>query len=94
MDTLPETLLSTIQNFKVYDGLSSNVTHPFASSAGTSSAVLQDIIQASDQLVHSLNQYLLADFTNTKLVSLLRQQANFLRSLHLVSLLPLRKTRY
>lgn len=91
MDTLPETLLSTIQNFKVYDGLSSNVTHPFASSAGASSAVLQDIIQASDQLVHSLNQYLSADFRNTKLVSLLRQQATLSRSLHLVRLLLLLK---
>lgn len=91
MDTLPETLLSTIQNFKVYDGLSSNVTHPFASSAGASSAVLQDIIQASDQLVHSLNQYLSADFRNTKLVSLLRQQATLSRSLHLVRFLLLLK---
>ncbi|KAJ3749186.1 hypothetical protein DFH05DRAFT_1475820 [Lentinula detonsa] len=86
MDTLPETLLSTIQNFKVYDGLPSNVTHPFATSAETSCGVLQDIIQASDQLANSLNQYLQADFTNTKLVSLLRQQATLSRSLHLSDL--------
>ncbi|KAJ3850061.1 hypothetical protein EV368DRAFT_46079 [Lentinula lateritia] len=86
MDTLPETLLSTIQNFKVYDGLPSNVTHPFASSAETSCGILQDIIQASDQLANSLNQYLQADFTNTKLVSLLRQQATLSRSLHLSDL--------
>ncbi|KAJ4468289.1 hypothetical protein J3R30DRAFT_1695143 [Lentinula aciculospora] len=86
MDTLPETLLSTIQNFKVYDGLPSNVTHPFAASAETSCGILQDIIQASDQLANSLNQYLQADLTNTKLVSLLRQQASLSRSLHLSDL--------
>ncbi|KIK68860.1 hypothetical protein GYMLUDRAFT_255495 [Collybiopsis luxurians FD-317 M1] len=85
-DSLPETVLSTIQNFPVYEGLSSNVTHPFAESAETSCGVLQDIIQASDQLVNSLNQYLAADLTNTKLVSLLRQQASLSRSLHLSDL--------
>ncbi|KAJ3845543.1 hypothetical protein F5878DRAFT_599063 [Lentinula raphanica] len=86
METLPETLLSTIQNFKVYDGLPSNITHPFAASAETSCGILQDIIQASDQLATSLNQYLQAEFTNTKLVSLLRQQATLSRSLHLSDL--------
>ncbi|KAF5388850.1 hypothetical protein D9757_005667 [Collybiopsis confluens] len=86
MDNLPETVLSTIQNFAVYEGLSSDVTHPFAASAESSCAVLQDIIQASDQLVNSLNQYLAVDFTNTKLVSLLRQQASLSRSLHLSDL--------
>ncbi|KAF9059782.1 hypothetical protein BDP27DRAFT_1340716 [Rhodocollybia butyracea] len=84
MDSLPETLLSTIQNFQVYEGLSSS--HPFDSSAEKSCGVLQDIVQATDQLVNSLNQYLSADLTNTKLVSLLRQQATLSRSLHLSDL--------
>ncbi|KAK7035222.1 hypothetical protein VNI00_011989 [Paramarasmius palmivorus] len=83
MNTLPPTLLSTIQNCKADDALASNVTHPFANSADRACGLLQDIIQATDQVANSLNLYLATNFTNQKLVSSLRQQAAFSHSLHL-----------
>ncbi|THV06767.1 hypothetical protein K435DRAFT_743329 [Dendrothele bispora CBS 962.96] len=79
----PETLLSTVQNLKCHDRLAAHVTHPFASSAETSCNALQDVIQSTDQVANALNQYLGTNFANTKLVSLLRQQAALFHDLHL-----------
>ncbi|KAF9264189.1 hypothetical protein L218DRAFT_863517 [Marasmius fiardii PR-910] len=83
MNNLPQTLLSSLQNSKADDALASRVTHPFATSSETTCGLLRDIIQATDQVASSLNQYGSTTFTNPKLISLLRQQAAIQHSLHL-----------
>ncbi|KAK0504986.1 hypothetical protein EDD18DRAFT_320630 [Armillaria luteobubalina] len=85
LGSLPQTLLSTIQNIQSRDSVS-HATHQFASSAGSSGNVLQDIIQATTQLSNSLNLYSSANFTEPKLISRLKEHANTSHSLHLSDL--------
>jgi hypothetical protein len=84
---LPQTLLSTIQRYQRHNLLPLNVTHPFASSAEESYAVLQDLTHTADQLVNSLNIYASTPLSNPKLVSLLRQHSSIAHTSHQVRLL-------
>ncbi|KAG6811992.1 hypothetical protein H0H92_004957 [Tricholoma furcatifolium] len=69
----PPTLFSNIQKFERHDQFPLQPSHPFATSAEQSCSQLQDLIDAADQLAHSLNAYSTASFSNPKLLSLLRQ---------------------
>jgi hypothetical protein len=88
MDTQPSgsaaTLLSTIQPFTAHHVLQSPAIHPFAASSEDSSGILHDMIQATNQLSHSLNLLSSVPLTNPKLVSNLRQQIAISHNLHLV----------
>jgi len=88
MDTQPSdpaaTLLSTIQQFTAHDVLQFPPIHPFAASSENSTGILQDMIQATAQVSHSLNLHSSIPLTNPKLVSILRQQAAISHTLHLV----------
>jgi hypothetical protein len=55
--TLPLTLLSRIQKFKSHKALSTRVPHPFTSNAEASSA-LQELIQATQELLPSFIEHL------------------------------------
>lgn len=78
------TLLSTIQRFTAHDVLQSPAIHPFATSSEDLTTILHDMIQATDQLSHSLDLHSSIPLTNPKLVSILRQQAAISHTLHLV----------
>ena len=84
---LLQTLLSTIQRYQRHNLLPPNVTHPFASSAEESYALLQDLTHTTDQLVNSLNIFASAPLSNPKLVSLLRQYSSIAHTSHQVRLL-------
>ena len=77
-------LLSTIQRYQRHNLLPLNVTHPFASSAEASYALLQDLTLTADQLVNSLNIYAAPLLSNPKLVSLLRQHSSIIYTSHQV----------
>lgn len=78
------TLLSTVQRFKSHDFLQKNANHPFAASFENSAAQLQNLIQATDQLSHSLNLHSSIPLSNPKLISILRQEAAISHTVHLV----------
>ncbi|KAF7315270.1 hypothetical protein MIND_00041400 [Mycena indigotica] len=75
------TLLST-----VHDILSKpspeNATHPFSLKSEEAIATLGSVIDTTGQLATSLNSYTMVNWTNTKLVSLLRQQTSITETIH------------
>ncbi|KAF9467288.1 hypothetical protein BDZ94DRAFT_1305379 [Collybia nuda] len=79
----PQTLLSTIQRFQKHNILPNNVDHSFASSAEESCTLLQDLINATDQVANSLDIYSSTPWSNPKLVSLLRQHSSIVHRLYL-----------
>ena len=70
-------LLSSLEAFQRQDAVPSSAVHPFASTAPDSCVLLQDLINTSDQISRSLG---ICDssipWTNTKVVSLLRQHSS------------------
>ncbi|KAJ7287378.1 hypothetical protein C8J57DRAFT_1430963 [Mycena rebaudengoi] len=83
--SLPPTLLSTVQKFKVQALPSDGSLHPFSPSAEASCTLLQDLIQTTAQLTSSLDSYSTMPLSNPKLVNMLRQQASMSNTLHLSS---------
>lgn len=83
-----QTLLSSIQTLRakinVDDALPARAAHQFSASSQDSCALLQDLIQTTHELSHSLNTYMSTPISNPKLVSLLRQQSSISSSLHAV----------
>lgn len=79
------TLLTKIQEFTAQDVLQNPALHPFAASSEDATTTLHEIIQATDQLAHSLSSYSSLPLSNPKLVSIMRQQAAISHALHLVS---------
>lgn len=70
------TLLSSLEPFQKPDNFPRDVVHPFASNAPNTCSFLQDLINATEQISTSLRLYdASTQWTNPKLVSLLRQQA-------------------
>jgi hypothetical protein len=68
------TLLSSLAPFQRPDNFPSDAIHPFATNAPKTCDLLQDLINATEQISTSLRLYeASAQWTNPKLVSLLRQ---------------------
>ncbi|KAJ3518125.1 hypothetical protein NLJ89_g42 [Agrocybe chaxingu] len=73
MATAP-TLLSSLEAFRQHDVLPPDVVHPFATAAPETCALLQDLINTTDQVSRSLAIYETStQWSSTKLISLLRQ---------------------
>lgn len=64
-----------------------HATHPFASAPGETMALLNRIIEQTDQVSHALAASLSMPLTNPKLLSLYRQHATMSNALHTVTLL-------
>ncbi|KDQ57704.1 hypothetical protein JAAARDRAFT_35389 [Jaapia argillacea MUCL 33604] len=80
------TLQSTIQEYTGPDKFVSTDLHPFASSSQVTTASLRELLNTTTQLSHSLNLHLNQPFSNPKLVSLLRQNAQISNTLLLSDL--------
>jgi hypothetical protein len=81
----PATVLSLLHNFGSLEVLGDRADHPFAATYEQSTVVLENLIQASHQLSHSLAIHSSASITNPKLVSILRQHGSLLQSSRIVS---------
>jgi len=72
-----QSLLSSLESFQKQDAFPPHAVHPFASTAPDACVLLQDLINATDQVSRSLD---ICDSTipwsNTKVVSLLRQHSS------------------
>ena len=72
-----QSLLSLLEAFQKQDAFPPRAVHPFASTAPDACVLLQDLINATDQASRSLH---ICDssipWTNTKVVSLLRQHSS------------------
>ena len=72
-----QSLLSSLEAFQSQDAFPPHAVHPFASTAPDACVLLQDLINATDQVSRSLG---ICDssisWTNTKVVSLLRQHSS------------------
>ncbi|KAF8971056.1 hypothetical protein BDZ97DRAFT_1787474 [Flammula alnicola] len=69
-----QTLLSSLEIFQKHDVFPQHAVHPFATAAPESCGLLQDLINTTEQLSHSLQTYESStQWTNPKLVSLMRQ---------------------
>ncbi|KAJ7072545.1 hypothetical protein C8F01DRAFT_973867 [Mycena amicta] len=77
----PPTLLSTVHGVLSHL-LPENATHPFSLKSEDACTTLGALIQTTGQLSLSLNAYSMAPWTNTKLVSLLRQQSVISETIH------------
>jgi len=80
------TLLSSLETFQKPDSFPKDAVHPFASNAPKTCNLLQDLINTSEQISTSLRLYeASAQWTNPKLVSLLRQHATIEHTAYTVS---------
>ena len=72
-----QSLLSSLEAFQRQDAFPPHAVHPFASSAPDACTLLQDLIDVTEQVSRSLD---ICDssisWTNTKVVSLLRQHSS------------------
>jgi hypothetical protein len=80
-----DTLDSSLSRFQEYNALPGDVVHPFASKGNASCGILKDLIDATNHLSNSLSVYSSVDWTNEKLISLLRQNSNISQQLYTVS---------
>ncbi|TRM69767.1 hypothetical protein BD626DRAFT_475209 [Schizophyllum amplum] len=79
----PETLLSAIhQSIQL---LPSSAQHPFSTSSEEASKHLQDIMDNATAIATSLFEHRNLDFSNAKLVSLLRQETQLRHTLHVTA---------
>ncbi|TFK44542.1 hypothetical protein BDQ12DRAFT_673182 [Crucibulum laeve] len=78
-----KTLLTSVQKFHIHDTLPTSSIHPFTASAEHSCALLNEIIQSTEQISNSLSAYQSAPWSNPKLVTLLRQHTASAHVLHL-----------
>ncbi|KAF8813664.1 hypothetical protein BYT27DRAFT_6350544 [Phlegmacium glaucopus] len=76
-NTPMQSLLSSLESFQKQDAFPPHAVHPFASTAPDACVLLQELINATDQVSRSLD---ICDssipWTNTKVVSLLRQHSS------------------
>lgn len=82
---LPETLDSSLSRFQEYNALPEDVLHSFSAKGNSSSNLLKDLIETTNNLAHSLAAYSSIEWTNEKLVSLLRQSSGISQALYTVS---------
>jgi hypothetical protein len=72
-----QSLLSSLEAFQNKDAFPPRAVHPFASAAPDACVLLQDLINATDQVSRSLEICVSSiPWTNTKAVSLLRQHSS------------------
>ena len=81
------TILSSVQELLSQQTLATtHATHPFASAPGDTIALLNRIIEETDQVSHALSAASLSmPLANPKLLSLYRQHATMASALHMVS---------
>lgn len=85
MTSTHKLISSALQNIQAGIPVSNN--HPFAAGSEDSYAYLEQVTQAADQIINSLDSYLSIPWSQPKLVSSLRQQSNLTSTLHSVRLL-------
>jgi hypothetical protein len=78
------TLDSSLNKFQEYDVLPEDIVHSFAAETSDSVAMLKDLVQATGNISDSLSAYITANWTNPKLVSLLREGSGIAHTLHTV----------
>lgn len=77
MERVFNSLLSSLEPFQKQDIFPHNAIHPFATAAPATCALLQDLINTTDQLSNSLAVCdSPATWSNPKLISLLRQHTS------------------
>jgi hypothetical protein len=80
-----KTLLSTLEPFQKQDNFPKDVVHPFSTGAPETCNLLHDLINATDQISTSLRVYeASAQWTDAKLVSVLRQHTSIEHTSHSV----------
>ncbi|KAK2467821.1 hypothetical protein APHAL10511_000116 [Amanita phalloides] len=82
LPSLPDTLISKIQEFDNHDVFSPDITHPFSTGVEETSTLLQNLIHTTHQISTSINAYASTSFSNQKLVSALRQYSIIAQTLH------------
>lgn len=80
----PETLDSSLSRFQEYNALPDDILHAFSAKGISSTNLLQDLIETTNNLSSSLAAYNSTEWTNDKLVSLLRQSSAISQSLYTV----------
>jgi len=88
-DVVQPTLLSALQKLMTYDAFTSQVLHPYSTSAEETIASLRHLVDTIDHLAHSTNVHLSAPTLNSKTISQLRQLTAEQHTLHIVSAFPL-----
>lgn len=80
------TLLSSLESFTRNDAFSKHAVHPYATDAPDACGLLQDLINTTENMSHSLQTYNSSlQLTNPKLISLMRQQTSLEHTAHSVS---------
>lgn len=79
-----KTLSSALEEIQTNHNISPQKNHPFASGSEDSCAYLKQLVQAADQITHSLNGYLTLPWSQPKLISLLRQQSSLTSTIRTV----------
>jgi hypothetical protein len=80
------TLLSSLESFTRSDAFSKHAVHPYATDAPDACGLLQDLINTTENISHSLQTYNSSlQLTNPKLISLMRQQTSLEHTAHSVS---------
>ncbi|TFK25519.1 hypothetical protein FA15DRAFT_703621 [Coprinopsis marcescibilis] len=77
-----QTLDSSLKKFDEYNILPENVVHTFGSKAADSSALLKELLDATENISASLAAYSGTNLTKPKLVSLFRQISNTSQALY------------
>jgi hypothetical protein len=77
MESAFSSLLSSLEPFQQQDIFPNNAIHPFSTATPATCALIQDLINTTDQLSHSLAVCdSAATCSNPKLISLLRQHSS------------------
>jgi len=83
---VPPTVLSTLQAkaTSIPDDIAAASLHPFSASSEQTVALLQALLDTTEQLTHSIAQHSNTVVNDSRTVSLLRQQSAGQHTLHLV----------
>jgi hypothetical protein len=87
---VPPTVLSALQTkaASIPDDIAASSLHPFSASSERTVALLQALVDTTDQLAHSIVQHSNTVVNDSRTVSLLRQQSAGQHTLHLVRTKP------
>ncbi len=82
-------ILSSVQNLATQEGLSPTSTvHPFSESPEETLTSLRGIVNATNQISHSLNTHLSLTMSDSKVLSLFRQYTTIINNVHVVRFIP------
>lgn len=82
---LPETHDASLSRFQEYNALPDDILHSFSAKGNSSSNLLKDLIETTNNLSNSLSVYSSVEWTSDKLVSLMRQSSSISQALYTVS---------